>query len=77
MLLWAERVGRSSRAFGSWVMRLADFAFGGSRPRLSNIRTLTQGEAAPRPGEGAFYETHGFSPDDRHILYSSNVEHGL
>ncbi|MGZ8812201.1 MAG: TolB family protein [Thermoanaerobaculia bacterium] len=78
-LLWAQRIGRGrGDSFGSWVIRLADFSSENGTPSLENIRTLTPGQVNPPPPlTGAFYETHGFSPDDSHILYTSTVEGGL
>ncbi len=73
-LVWAERTGRGSKAFGSWVIRLADFVVAEAGPRLDNIRTLTP---LLTGRGGAFYETHGFSPDGRALIYSSDVERGL
>jgi Tol biopolymer transport system component len=76
-LTWAERVGRGPKAFGSWVIRLAEFAFQDGQPILLNLRTLTPGQPSPRPGQGAFYETHGFYPDGSRLLFSSDVDQGL
>ncbi len=74
-LLWSERVGAGRSAFGAWAIKIADFAFDErSGPKLANVRTLTPG---PAGGGGVFYETHGFSPDGRRILYSSDVDRGL
>lgn len=64
-LVWAEIVDPAVRELGGqWAIRLADVAFGASGPRLSNVRLL-------RPGNLRLYETHGFSPDDRTILFSA------
>lgn len=76
-LTWAERVGRGPKAFGSWVIRVADFGFQDGRPVLRTVRTLTPGQANPGPGQGAFYETHGFHPDGARLLFSSDVDQGL
>ena len=73
-ITWAERTGSGSKAFGSWVIRLADFRDDGGAPRLENIRTLTPLLSGRG---GAFYETHGFSPDGRSLIFSSDVERGL
>lgn len=54
---------------GQWVIRLADFSIEAGAPRLQNVRTL-------RPGNLQLYETHGFSPDDRRILFSASPHGG-
>jgi len=73
-ITWAERTGSGSKPFGSWVIRLADFRDDGAIPRLENIRTMTPLLAGRG---GAFYETHGFSPDGLGLIFSSDVERGL
>jgi Tol biopolymer transport system component len=70
-LLWAERLGSGGGAFGRWVLKLADFSFQRGTPRLSNIRNLP-----PEPGR-AFYESHGFSPDDSRVIFSSTRDGNL
>lgn len=64
-LLWAERAAptRESRA-GQWSLMLADFSVDSGTARLSNVRSL-------RPRDLQFYESHGFSPDGRKIIYSA------
>ena len=65
-LSWSELYERASftpgQEFGLWALHVADFSE--SPPRLSNIQTL---EPA---GTRAFYENHGFSPDDRRLTFS-------
>jgi len=69
-LLWSEIVDPSVRGMGGqWVIRLADFSIEAGSPRLQNVRTL-------RPGNLQLYETHGFSPDDRRILFSASPPGG-
>lgn len=51
-------------------MKLADFNFDSDFPFLSNIETLMPGE------QNCFYESHGFSADDRQVLFSGNLLSG-
>jgi uncharacterized protein (TIGR03437 family) len=69
-LLWSERISGTPLPAGTWVMRLADFSISGGEPRVTNIRTLTPGT------QKIFYETHGFSKDDKTILFSGSLEAG-
>ncbi len=63
-LVWAEMISPSPKPFGTWTIKLADFAFQEGAPRLGNTRDL-------RPGELEFYETHGFSPDCSTLIFSA------
>lgn len=67
MLLWAERL-ESGGLWGVWALKIADFRMVGERPELSNLRTYQPG-TTPR-----FYESHGFTPDDKNILFAANME---
>jgi thermolysin len=68
-LLWSERIGGGGR-FGEWALKIADFRVEGSTPRLGNVRTFQPG------AQRRFYESHGFSPDDRQIYFSGNLQPG-
>jgi Tol biopolymer transport system component len=63
-LVWAEKV-ESNVAGGRWMVKMADFVWENRVPRLANIADI-----APF-GIDTFYETHGFSSDDRKILFTS------
>jgi Tol biopolymer transport system component len=65
-LLWTAREGGGKG--GEWSLKVADFRMEGGQPRLSNIRSLR-----PRGEKGTFYESHGFSPDDRRIIFSASI----
>lgn len=54
---------------GRWAIEIADFSVEQGKPALPNIETL-------RPGDLQVYETHGFSPDGRSILFSGIPEGG-
>lgn len=53
------------KIFGKWDTYIADFSTVGG-PRLENVRKLDL-------GNGNLYETHGFSPDDTKIIFSSEI----
>ena len=44
-------------------IKLADFSIDNSTPQVTNIRTLA-------PANLGFYETHGFSVDDKKLIFS-------
>lgn len=69
-LLWAERRFYGDSFGGGWILKLADFNFDSGCPYLSNIEILLPGE------QSCFYESHGFSADDRRILFSGNLLSG-
>jgi Tol biopolymer transport system component len=56
---------------GEWALKLADFeiARDGS-VRIRNIQTFQPGV------QQRMYESHGFSPDGRRLLFSGNLERG-
>ncbi|MDY7092206.1 MAG: hypothetical protein SX243_04455 [Acidobacteriota bacterium] len=69
-LVWSERVANRSGLWGDWVVRVAEFAERGGVPRLGKVRTY-------RPGNGrGFLVAHGFTPDDRQLVLSGNLEPG-
>jgi len=67
-LAWSQRIKNNNRAFGEWVIKIADFEMVADGPKLSNIRTLTFGTRS------SFYETHTFSPDDSKLLFTGNQD---
>lgn len=69
-LLWTQLVKPSGK-LGIWEMKIADFEVAMGTPRLTNIRTY-----APGPVR-RFYESHGFTPDDRKIIFTAQVETGM
>lgn len=70
-LLWSERIRgfRQPENFGEWAIKVADFSFEGE-PKLTNVRAFQPGVRR------MWYETHGFSPDDRLILFAGDVQEG-
>ena len=67
-LFWAEKIGSATKEapFGQWQLDIADFVEEGGVPRLQNIQSF-------RPGNGLFYEAHGFTADDRQVLFAADV----
>jgi Tol biopolymer transport system component len=71
MLSWSEMyepsaIGRTGKAAGYWRLVTAKFVTGNGPPRLeSTTRHLPMAEG--------FYENHGFSPDGRRLIFSSNA----
>ncbi|MBI5653872.1 MAG: PD40 domain-containing protein [Chloroflexi bacterium] len=73
-LAWAEALGTASntraRAWGQWAIALADFVIENNAPALKNIRRVQLG------AQHGFVATHDWSPDDRAILFSGNLQAG-
>jgi uncharacterized protein (TIGR03437 family) len=64
-LMWAERL---TPLPPNWVIKLADVSIQNGVPVVQNIRQIAPGPPA------SFYETHCFSPDDKVIYFSANLE---
>jgi len=62
-LLWSEVERPGGSLGGWWVMKLADFSIVKDVPQILNVRILA-------PLALQLYETHGFSPDGKSILFS-------
>ncbi len=61
-LVWAQRISNEG-GIGRWSIKLANFSVSGSEIAVSGIADLT-------PGQFLFYETHGFSPDGKSIIFT-------
>ena len=72
-LAWSEMYEEAAvepgQFAGLWRLVVAEFAVESSGPRLRNLRRF-------QPGTPGFYENHGFSPDGRRLLFSSNYAQG-
>jgi Tol biopolymer transport system component len=69
-LMWTQLL-RADGKLGDWDLHVADFAITDGAPVLSHERVL-------RPGPvQKFYESHGFFPDGRSILYTAETATGL
>ena len=68
-LVWAGNTGffPTTSVWGERALFVAEFDFEGGKPRLREQRKL-------QPGENQdFYESHGFTPDGNHIVFSANL----
>ena len=70
-IVWVNRktapnIFKKKRFLGFWVIKTADFVIESGIPKLENIKTF-------EPGGDAFYETYGFSADDKKIIFCSNM----
>jgi acetyl esterase/lipase len=63
-ILWSEIVKPGGELGGGWAVKLGDFSIVNGEPRVTNVQALT-------PGDFELYETHGFSPDNRKIIFSA------
>jgi Tol biopolymer transport system component len=71
-VVWVERkryphIFKKKQFFGLWQIKTADFVDSASGPKLENIKTF-------EPKGNAFYETYGFSADDKRIIFCSNMD---
>jgi len=71
MLSWSEMyepsaVGTPGKAAGYWRLVTAKFVTDNGAPRLTDITRHP-------PAVEGFYENHGFSPDGKLLIYSSNA----
>lgn len=70
-LAWSEMYEGLNRGahgeIGYWKLKVAEFAIGNSGPFLGP-------DTAYEPGGPAFYENHGFLPNDEGLIFSSNYE---
>ncbi|OHA92338.1 MAG: hypothetical protein A3J09_02600 [Candidatus Zambryskibacteria bacterium RIFCSPLOWO2_02_FULL_51_21] len=66
-ITWAQML-KTGETFGFWQLTLADFSVQSGTPKLSNIKSFKPG-SSPK-----FYETHGFTKDDRKLIFSSNSD---
>ncbi len=74
-IIWANRirnieVGDCNQPgiWGEWEIKISDFNIATLTPRLTNILRYQPGS------QHMFYETHGFTPDDKKIIFSGNLE---
>jgi Tol biopolymer transport system component len=70
-LSWTEQYskwepGEEGKLAGSWRLMSADFDIVNGRPQLSNVKGFV-------PMVEGFYENHGFSPDGKLLIFSSNA----
>jgi len=70
-IVWAQAMGvydiTPGREWGEWALMYGDFTVVDGIPRIENIQEFQPGDFV------SFYESHDFSPDDSHILFSGNL----
>jgi len=69
-LLWTERKDDADNKWGEWTINIADFLVENNEPKLGNIQVFQPGDTP------CFYESHGFSLDDKKIIFSGNLIEG-
>jgi hypothetical protein len=69
-ITWSERVASGGGVWGDWVVRVGNFNISRGVPSVTSVTTL---EPA---AQKAFYETAGFTPDDRQVLLAGNLIEG-
>jgi hypothetical protein len=71
LLDYKAKPGRSNQSnMGIWEMKVADFKVDDIGIGLENIRTYAPGR------QKKWYETHGFSPNDKKIIFSGSLVPG-
>lgn len=67
-LMWSRIIEPASSAapFGVWRLMLGDFSMAGGVAKLTNVRDIT-------PAGAQFIESHGFSPDSKSVLFTSDI----
>jgi hypothetical protein len=65
-VVWAEMYAPSILNLGFWSLKVADIVWTDGTPRLEHVKTY-------RPEAGRFYEPYGFSPDNRRIVFASDM----
>jgi hypothetical protein len=68
-IVWSQMYSGSSLShpLGEWALKLARLAWSHGTPRLVDVRTYD-------PQLGRFFEPYEFSPDDRRILFASDID---
>ena len=68
-IVWSQMYAGVSFSdpLGQWALKLARIVWHDGVPRLAGIRTYD-------PVPGHFYEPYEFSPDDRRILFASDID---
>jgi hypothetical protein len=65
-IVWAELYSPAVLNLGYWRLKVADIVWSSGVPQLANVRAIE-----PQPNH--FYEPYGFSPDDSHIIFASDL----
>jgi Tol biopolymer transport system component len=68
-LFWSQLLKKDGE-LGDWDLRVADFDVSNGVPSISNIQSFQPGPVH------RFFESHGFTPDGRKILFTAQTESG-
>ncbi len=73
-LFWAGPTGnyhiKKGYEWGEWALFVAEFSLEGGRPHIEYIRKFQPGV------QHSFYESHDWSPDDKKVLFTGNLQPG-
>lgn len=69
-VVWSERVASGGATWGRWVLRVARIETHHGVPRLRDVHSYKPGP------QRFFYESYGFTSDDRGILFAANLDPG-
>jgi len=65
-IVWAELYAPAIFNLGAWRLKTADIAWNDGTPSLTDVHTY-------QPETGRFMEAYGFSPDNRRIIFASDL----
>jgi Tol biopolymer transport system component len=65
-LLWSEMIAGRSGPTGQWALRVASFNDKQGSPALADVRRY-------QPLGPVFYESHGWSPDGKRVIFSAHL----
>ena len=66
---WFDKGDDFLNPFGNWELRIADFVVDEDGPHLENIEDITPNLF----DRGAWFESHGFSHDDKKIIFTTDM----
>ncbi len=66
-IVWAQATSPAIGGLGDWELETADIVWSDGVPSLADITSIA-------PSSTSFYEPYGFTPDDQHIIFASDVD---
>jgi hypothetical protein len=66
-IVWSSNYEPAVGNLGYWQLKVANIAWSSGTPSLSDVQTI-------EPATDTFYEPYGFTPDDSHIIFASNID---
>lgn len=67
-LVWSQRLASGGGAWGQWGLQVAGFTASRGVPRLRKPKAFHPG------AQRRFFESYGFTPDDRGVLFAANLD---